>query len=47
MFDKLIIMVKGEIVYQGGYDFALDFFKQVGFECPELSNPADHFIKTL
>ena len=47
MFNKLYLMVRGHIVYQGTTKNAIEFFKKSGFECPIYSNPADFFIKVL
>jgi ABC-type multidrug transport system ATPase subunit/ABC-type multidrug transport system permease subunit len=47
MFDKLLLMSDGWIVYHGPAADCIDFFSQSGFECPPLSNPADFFIEVL
>lgn len=47
MFDKLILMSDGHIVYHGGASDCISFFKECGFACPPLSNPADFFIEIL
>ncbi|KAK7388759.1 hypothetical protein VNO78_23586 [Psophocarpus tetragonolobus] len=41
LFDDVILLCEGQIVYQGPREDAVDFFKQMGFNCPERKNVAD------
>ncbi|XP_075644795.1 ABC transporter G family member 32 isoform X2 [Castanea sativa] len=41
LFDDIILLCEGQIVYQGSRDSALDFFTFMGFSCPERKNVAD------
>ncbi|KAK4279541.1 hypothetical protein QN277_011309 [Acacia crassicarpa] len=41
LFDDIILLAEGQIVYQGPRDNILDFFKSVGFKCPERKGAAD------
>ncbi|XP_072965196.1 ABC transporter G family member 31 isoform X1 [Typha angustifolia] len=41
LFDDIILISEGQIVYQGPRDAALDFFAAMGFKCPERKNVAD------
>nr|XP_023894172.1 ABC transporter G family member 32 isoform X1 [Quercus suber]XP_023894173.1 ABC transporter G family member 32 isoform X2 [Quercus suber] len=41
LFDDIILLCEGQIVYQGSRDAALDFFTFMGFSCPERKNVAD------
>ncbi|CAI8586176.1 unnamed protein product [Vicia faba] len=41
LFDDLILMAEGKIVYHGPYSQALQFFKDCGFWCPERKGVAD------
>ncbi|KAI4335797.1 hypothetical protein L6164_014407 [Bauhinia variegata] len=41
LFDDIILLCEGQIIYQGPRDNALDFFKLMGFSCPERKNVAD------
>ncbi|KAL8129518.1 hypothetical protein V2J09_018673, partial [Rumex salicifolius] len=41
LFDDIIILCEGQIVYQGPREDALDFFAYVGFKCPDRKNIAD------
>lgn len=44
LLDNLLLMKKGEIVYQGKAAQADSFFTAQGFPCPEKMNPADHLL---
>ena len=41
LFDDLILMAEGKIVYHGPRSQALQFFKDCGFWCPERKGVAD------
>lgn len=41
LFDDIILICEGQIVYQGPRNAALEFFAFIGFECPERKNVAD------
>ncbi|XP_030526427.1 pleiotropic drug resistance protein 1-like isoform X1 [Rhodamnia argentea] len=41
MFDDIILLSDGQIVYQGPRDLVLDFFESMGFKCPERKGVAD------
>ena len=41
LFDDLILMAEGKIVYHGPRDQALKFFEDCGFRCPERKGVAD------
>ncbi|CAM6122577.1 unnamed protein product [Calypogeia fissa] len=41
LFDDLILLSEGQIVYQGPRDLVLDFFASMGFKCPERKGVAD------
>ncbi|KAG1335516.1 ABC transporter G family member 31 [Cocos nucifera] len=41
LFDDIILISEGQIVYQGPRDAAVDFFAAMGFRCPERKNVAD------
>eukprot|EP01138_Halocafeteria_seosinensis_P009589 gb/GECG01009799.1/.p1 GENE.gb/GECG01009799.1/~~gb/GECG01009799.1/.p1 ORF type:complete len:671 (+),score=86.86 gb/GECG01009799.1/:1-2013(+) len=49
LFDKLVLMREGEIVFFGPKDDAVNYFAQIdkSLECPTYTNPADFFIRTL
>lgn len=41
LFDDVILLCEGQIVYQGPCDAALEFFSFMGFSCPKRKNVAD------
>ena len=47
LFDELILLVRGNIIYQGKSNMAVNYFSSIGYECPKLTNPADYFMKIM
>ena len=47
LFDNLILMKKGSIVFQGASKKALLFFDAVGQKMPDGANPADFLIQMI
>ena len=41
LFDDIILMSEGQIVYQGPCEHVLEFFELMGFKCPERKGVAD------
>ncbi|PRQ25661.1 putative monosaccharide-transporting ATPase [Rosa chinensis] len=41
LFDDIILLSEGQIVYQGPREYVLDFFESMGFRCPERKGVAD------
>ncbi|KAK3210798.1 hypothetical protein Dsin_015504 [Dipteronia sinensis] len=41
LFDDVILLCEGQIVYQGPRHSILDFFTSMGFSCPKRKNVAD------
>ncbi|KAJ0530511.1 putative ABC transporter, ABC-2 type transporter, ABC-transporter domain-containing protein [Helianthus annuus] len=41
LFDDIILLTDGKIVYQGPRDNVLEFFEFMGFKCPERKGVAD------
>lgn len=41
LFDDLILLSEGQIVYQGPRESVLEFFEYTGFKCPERKGVAD------
>lgn len=41
LFDDIILLSEGQIVYQGPREAALEFFALMGFHCPNRKNVAD------
>jgi ABC-type multidrug transport system ATPase subunit len=46
-FDRLMLLVRGNTIYQGSAKEAVESFAHIGFECPPLSNPSDYFMKLM
>ncbi|KAK4267406.1 hypothetical protein QN277_024192 [Acacia crassicarpa] len=41
LFDDIILISEGQIVYQGPREHILEFFESMGFRCPERKGTAD------
>ncbi|WJX16311.1 transcription factor [Trifolium repens] len=41
LFDDIILLTDGQIVYQGPRENVLEFFEAIGFKCPERKGVAD------
>lgn len=41
LFDDIILISYGQIVYQGPREYILDFFDSMSFKCPERKGAAD------
>ncbi|XP_074562051.1 ABC transporter G family member 36-like isoform X3 [Curcuma longa] len=41
LFDDIILLSDGQVVYQGPRENVLEFFESVGFKCPERKGVAD------
>ncbi|KAH9321633.1 hypothetical protein KI387_016272 [Taxus chinensis] len=41
LFDDIILLAEGEIVYQGPREYVLEFFESMGFKCPDRKGVAD------
>lgn len=44
MFDDLILMASGEIMYHGPAQTAVPYFARFGYDCPKSFNPSDWFF---
>lgn len=47
MFDDLLLLKSGRIVYYGPADQIMEFFSEAGFPCPPMTNPADHMLDVI
>ncbi|XP_055388928.1 protein white-like [Condylostylus longicornis] len=45
LFQDLLLLSEGRLVYFGDRVGATEWFKRLGFPCPQYTNPADHIIK--
>ncbi|KAM6971858.1 broad substrate specificity ATP-binding cassette transporter ABCG2b [Aplochiton taeniatus] len=46
-FDQLTLMHKGEVVYAGEAQKALEYFTQLGYQCEPFNNPPDFFLDVI
>ena len=47
MFDQLLLLSGGKLMYFGPAKQALFYFSSLGYDCPEHFNPADFFLDLL
>ncbi|CAI0374928.1 unnamed protein product [Linum tenue] len=47
LFDDLLLISAGEVVYFGESHGAVKFFADSGFPCPIRRNPPDHFLRCI
>lgn len=47
MFDEVMLMAEGRVLYFGDRMGSIEWFRRLGLECPKLTNPADFLIKSV
>ncbi|KAJ2776659.1 hypothetical protein GGI15_004783 [Coemansia interrupta] len=47
MFDKVILLSQGQLVYFGPASASIDYFASIGHQCPMHENPADYFVDLM
>lgn len=47
MFDKLLLISCGKILYFNEREKAVDYFASINFKVPDLTNPADYFMSIM
>ncbi|KAK3754262.1 hypothetical protein RRG08_050926 [Elysia crispata] len=47
LFDSLMLLSHGHVVYHGLSSKALDHFSAIGYECEEHNNPPDFFLDVI
>lgn len=47
LFDRLVLLSKGQVVYLGGAKQSVQYFEKIGYTCPEYHNPADFFLDVV
>lgn len=45
LFDNLLILNKGSVMYFGKFSEASDYYTELGFPAPETKNPVEYFIE--
>eukprot|EP01135_Chromosphaera_perkinsii_P001583 Nk52_evm53s207 gene=Nk52_evmTU53s207 len=44
LFDNLMLLTNGELAYYGACSEAVNYFREIGYNCPPEFNPADFLI---
>ncbi|KAJ2007027.1 hypothetical protein GGI04_000986 [Coemansia thaxteri] len=47
IFDKVILLSQGRVVYFGPTSTAIEYFANIGYQCPVHENPADYFTDLM
>lgn len=47
LFDDLLLMAKGHVVYHGPTTDAIQYFASVGYPVPPRTNPSEYYMKLL
>ena len=47
LFDDIILISEGEMVYNGPMKLTYDYFKRNGFKCLPNYNQADYFLDII
>jgi ABC-type multidrug transport system ATPase subunit len=47
MFDDLLLLAEGRVIYQGEGSGAIPYFSKLGFKCPNFVNPADFLFMAI
>ena len=47
LFDELILLNEGKIIYQGEVNNLVPYFSKIGYQCPEYSNPSDFVFMNI
>jgi len=47
LFDELLFLNKGQVLYQGPPDLMIEAYAEAGFPLPPDSNPADHLLDVI
>ena len=46
-FNQLMLMANGKTIYMNSASHAISYFSNIGYSCPEHSNPADYFMNMI
>ena len=47
LFDDMILLNHGKIVYQGEVNNIVKYFDSLGYKCPEYTNPSDYIFMNI
>ena len=42
-----MLLALGKVLYFNEAKLAVNYFANIGYKCPELSNPADYFMSMM
>jgi ABC-2 type transporter len=42
-----LLLANGKIVYMNKAERAVDHFASIGYQCPDMTNPADYFMNIM
>lgn len=43
----MMIMVQGNLVYQGNCKDSMGYFEKIGYKIPSRTNPTDYYMKIM
>jgi len=46
-FNHIMLMVEGNIIYDGQASASMGYFNKIGFPVPIHTNPTDHYMKLM
>ena len=47
MIDELCLLSKGKIAYFGPREDVINYFANLGYQCPKYTNPADYIVNQI
>lgn len=47
IFDRLVLLARGKIIYFNAADKSVEYFSNLGYTCPDTSNPCDYFMSMM
>eukprot|EP00667_Euglena_gracilis_P002661 EG_transcript_2666 len=47
MMNVVMFLAKGQVVYNGPGSNTIRYFQELGYDCPQYTNPADYIMKLL
>lgn len=47
MFDRLVLLARGKIIYFNEARHSVEYFSNLGYTCPDTSNPCDYFMSMM
>ena len=47
LFDTITLLSRGQTVYHGSANNAIEYFAAIGYKCPDRENPTDFFLDTI